>query len=91
MISLGLALSLHLGLAGNYNFFHPYVEYVDDRFIAGTFYNSEDNWSFFVGKEFNRGDFGVEVGLVTGYESSPIVPMVRGKYKHLFVLFLAPR
>ena len=79
MISLGIALSLHLNLLGDYNFVHPYVEYVDDNFIAGTYYNSEDRWSFFIGKEYNSGDFGLELGLVTGYKSSPIIPMIRGK------------
>lgn len=72
MLKFGVALSLHL-LGGDMNFFHPYVKYQQDKFIAGVFYNSEKNASVFVGVDL--GD--LELGLVTGYTGADVAPYVR--------------
>ena len=61
-LSLMLALSMHVGLEGNYNSIHPHARCQKDTVISGIYYNSEDNISAYVGLEHN----GFELGLVTG-------------------------
>ena len=85
MIELALALSLHMGLEGDYNEIHPHVRYNDQNYIAGVYYNSESRVSFYAGKRWEYNDFGLEAGAVTGYPQSSIMPYVRGTYKDFFV------
>ena len=61
-LSLMLALSMHVGLEGNYNSIHPHARCQKDALISGVYYNREDNISDYVGVEHN----GFELGLVTG-------------------------
>ena len=42
-LSLMLALSMHVGLEGNYNSIHPHARCQKDALISGVYYNSEDN------------------------------------------------
>ena len=72
-IALSLAISMHLGLDNNYNNLHPHARCSIDNTITGVYYNSEDNISTYIGKKYNN----IEVGIVTGYESSDIIPMIR--------------
>ena len=45
-LSLLLALSLHMGLEGDYNNIHPHVRCDINNTIAGAYYNSEENVRF---------------------------------------------
>ena len=80
-LSLMLALSMHVGLEGNYNSIHPHARCQKDALISGVYYNSEDNISAYVGLERN----GFELGLVTGYTYADVVPMLRYKKDKLFI------
>ena len=79
-LSLFLAASIHMGLEGDYQNIHPHVSYeVEHSFfnstIVGAYYNSESKVSTYVGQKFGI----VEVGVVTGYSSYSLLPMVRIK------------
>lgn len=93
-ILLGLAFSTHVGLANEYNEFHPYIQLNQDNYFAGAYYNSEENISFYAGKEIKWDKLGVEFGIVTGYSAYeiPVAPMLRITYvlseDHKF--FVAP-
>jgi len=80
-LQLFLALSLHLGLENDYNNIHPHARCTVDNHINGIYYNSEDNISLYTGFEHN----GFELGLVTGYGSNDILPMIRYKKNNLFI------
>ena len=82
-ILLGLAFSTHLGLNENYNNLHPNIRLQTEQYIAGAFYNSEKNISFYLGKEIEWDKFGFEFGIVTGYDAYdyPIAPMARATYQ----------
>jgi len=84
--SLLLALSLHIGLEGNYSNVHPHVRCdINNNTIAGAYYNSEENISFYVGKKIPMYNVELEVGLVTGYSGADIVPMLRVKKGNWFL------
>ena len=77
-LSLLVALSLHVGLEGNYNNLHPHVRCQVDNQLYGVCYNSESNISAYGGLEFDAPfDSKLEVGLVAGYSGADIVPMAR--------------
>ena len=80
-LSLMLALSIHVGLEGNYTSIHPHARCQKDALISGIYYNSEDNISVYVGVTHN----GWEIGLVTGYTYSDVVPMIRYKKDKWFI------
>lgn len=80
-IALSLAISMHLGLENDYNNIHPHARCSIDNTIAGVYYNSEDNISTYIGKKYNN----IEVGIVTGYESNGIVPMIRYANNGFFI------
>ena len=84
-LTLTLALSLHLGLEGDYNSIHPHLRYTTDNYIAGAYYNSESNLSTYIGKRWEHNDFGLEAGAVTGYSESKVLPYIRGTYQNFFV------
>ena len=48
-LSLMLALSIHVGLEGNYNSIHPHARCQKDAVISGKNKKSEDNISDYVG------------------------------------------
>lgn len=78
---LSLAFSTHLGLTGDYNEIHPHLRYEDHKYIAGVYYNSEQNISFYAGKMYELGELDIEIGLVTGYSAiGEIAPMLRFTY-----------
>ena len=85
MIELALGISLHLGLANDYNEIHPHVRYNNQNYIAGAYYNSESRISTYVGRRWETGKFGFEAGAVTGYPQADVMPFVRGTYDNFFV------
>lgn len=93
-ILLGIATTVHLGFAGDYNEIHPQVRFEKDHYIAGAFYNSEENISLYAGLQyvFDNGIF-VEGGIVSGYDAvAPIVPFARAGYEinDMTNVFIAP-
>ena len=80
-LSLLFAASLHLGLENKYNNLHPHTRCQVDSVISGIYYNSEDNISSYIGLEHD----GWELGLVTGYESQDVLPMIRYKKNNWFI------
>ena len=80
-LSLLFAISMHVGLEGNYNSFHPHARCQQDALISGVFYNSEERFSTYVGMQHE----GFEIGLVTGYTYADIVPMIRYKKNNWFI------
>jgi hypothetical protein len=85
LIELALAVSLHLGLQGDYNEVHPHIRYNEQNYITGAYYNSESNISFYAGKRWEYNDFGLEAGAVTGYSAGDVIPYGRATYKNFFV------
>jgi hypothetical protein len=85
-LGLFLALSIHVGLEADYNNLHPHARCTVDNSIAGVYYNSEDRISAYVGKEFKLTEKGkLELGLVTGYKSDNVLPMIRYKAGTWFI------
>tara|TARA_R100000544_G_scaffold14146_1_gene6447 strand:- start:56 stop:361 length:306 start_codon:yes stop_codon:yes gene_type:complete len=80
-LSLMLAISMHLGLEGDYNNIHPHARCQVDSMISGVYYNSEEKVSAYIGLEHE----GWEVGLVTGYTYADVVPMIRYKKNNWFI------
>jgi len=77
-LSLLVAMSMHIGLEGDYNSIHPHARCQIDNTITGAFYNSEESVSVYAGKEFEIDRFvKLEVGLATGYSGGDIVPFMR--------------
>ena len=81
-ILLGIALSAHLGLEGDYNSIHPHVRVEQNQAIAGAYYNSENRVGIYGGYRFEPMDnVGLELGLVNGYPAiGGVVPYIRGTY-----------
>ena len=81
-----LALSMHLGLEGDYQPFHPNVGIEYNNFITGAYYNSESAISPYIGYRYELNDkTSVEFGLVGGYTTNPIEPMLKLNYDLFFV------
>lgn len=95
-ILVGLALTAHLGFVNDYNYVHPNVRLeFDNTIVAGTYYNSEENVSFYVAKNFkNTKGYFVDLGVVSGYdiEDAPIIPFFRAgkEFNDNYSLFVAP-
>ena len=78
----GILFSAHLGFELDYNPINPYVGVnVTDNIAVGAYYNSEENISTYIGYVTEH----VELGLVTGYSTSDIMPMAKFNYKNLFI------
>ena len=85
-LSFMLAVSMHIGLEGDYNNIHPHVRCTSNNLIRCVYYNSEDRISTYIGKEFELDEYWkLELGLVTGYTSEDILPMIRYKAGTLFI------
>lgn len=48
----------------------PYVQC--DSIVAGAYYNSERNVSFYIGKQYSY----LTIGLVSGYKRNVVVPLI---------------
>jgi len=79
MIELMLAATIHFSDAYNYNWIHPHIRYEKNDWIAGVYYNSIRNPSFYIGRTFHHKSAWAELGAVTGY-TKPVIPMVRVGY-----------
>jgi len=86
LLTFSLGLSLHLGFTENYNNIHPHVRYQNEHIVSGVYYNSESSISAYLGKEFKFKDLGLELGVVSGYSMSPVVPMIRATYKNFYII-----
>ena len=73
----GFALSVHMGLQGNFNEFIPHIRYEDESHIAGLYYNSERSISAYVGYVKHFDSYSVEYALVSGYDAQNILPYLR--------------
>ena len=80
-LSILFATSLHLGLEGDYNSYHPHARCQKNELISGIYYNSEHRISSYIGIEHNN----FELGLVTGYTHSNLIPMLRYKKNNWFI------
>lgn len=91
-ILLGIATTLHLGLAGSYNGFHPQIRLEEQQYVAGVYYNSEENISSYLGYGFDMEHFNLELGIVTGYDTlGAVIPYARiTKEFGDKIIFLAP-
>lgn len=69
---------MHLGLKGNYSGFHPAIACDADRgFVAAIYRNSERRASIFAGWKLRHGPNWLEAGIVTGYTTTDVLPMLR--------------
>ena len=85
-LGLFLALSMHVGLEADYNNVHPHARCTVNDNIAGVYYNSEDRVSAYMGRQFDLDEHRkIELGLVTGYKSEDILPMIRYKEGVFFI------
>ena len=84
-IGLFLALSMHIGLDADYNSVHPHARCTVDNNIVGVYYNSEDRVSAYIGKEFELAIGHIELGLVSGYKATEVLPMIRYKQGNFFI------
>ena len=78
-LSFFIALTMHLGLEGEYNNIHPHGRCTVDNVIAGAYYNSEENISYYIGTIIPKVDrkWDLELGIVTGYSGAKVAPMIR--------------
>lgn len=85
-LAIGLALSMHVGLASDYNQIHPYATCETDKTITGVYYNSLEKLSLFGAIKYKLTDeLLLDVGIVTGYVYD-VVPMARLRYKNIFIM-----
>ena len=80
-ISILLALSLHMGVDANYNSVHPQVKCEVGNQNYGVYYNSNNDFSFFVSQNLKLPNSEFEFGLVTGYKGSRVLPLMRLKWE----------
>ena len=83
--SFALALSLHLGLSGDYNAVHPHASCCRGDYSAGAFYNSESRVSGYVARSWTPGEFVITAGAVTGYQRSAVIPLAVARWRWLFI------
>lgn len=89
-ILIGLAATIHLGLQGTYNETHPHIRAEYESFVAGSYYNSNSDFSHYAGYEFQHDMMFLEIGGVTGYYDQ-VMPYFRaGIHKNNMKLFVAP-
>ena len=74
-------LGLHIGSqhypARAYNDANPGAYYIHDNgATVGTYYNSERRQSVYAGWTWDSGPWRLQVGAITGYERSAVLPMV---------------
>jgi len=81
MIEYIIAFSMHIGMGDNYNSIHPRIQWNQENMLVGAYLNSHSEISTFVAHRWEHEDFGLEVGLVTGYNVAPVVPFVKVDYK----------
>ena len=85
-LAYGLALTMHLGMEGDYNDIHPFIECQYNNIVTNAYYNSMEKTTLYLGyrKQYDNG-WGWDLGLATGYNES-VVPTGRITYNNLFIL-----
>lgn len=84
---IGLLISAHLGFVGSYNSIHPHVgAYLNKHLSIGAYYNSEEKISAYLAyrAELSKRS-NIELGLVTGYDSYDVVPMIKFNYNNIYI------
>jgi hypothetical protein len=90
-LSAAIAVTAHLGLAGDYNAVHPHVRLSHGHVIAGAYLNSEERLSLYAGLRGERGPWFIEGGIVTGYTGVDVAPYARMGYDfERMTIFVAP-
>lgn len=84
-LSILLATSIHLGMAGDYNEIHPHIKCEVENVNIGTFYNSKKDISTYMSFELELPRMNIEIGMATGYELAPVVPLIRFKKGRYFL------
>ena len=80
-----IAFGLHLGLNHAYNNIHPHIRCKHEPVSIGLFYNSERNLSAYIAHTIEFKNTQLELGVVTGYTSYPLVPLLRLTYKDFYI------
>jgi hypothetical protein len=80
-----LSMSIHSISPFAYNNVHPHVQCEQDSKIIGSYYNSESNISFYIGKQWQVRTWEIETVVATGYSSNKIQPMVRFKKNNWYI------
>ena len=80
MLELCFAMTMHLGIGDGWNDLHPCARYVSEDFTIGAYLNSENTVSVYASHTFEYEKWFAEAGLVTGYSSGPVIPMLRAGY-----------
>ena len=90
-LTFAIALTTHLGLAGDYNEIHPHVRLSYGNVVTGVYLNSEERVSLYAGLRLEHDRWFIEGGAVTGYLSRDVLPYARAGYdfEHVTV-FVAP-
>ena len=85
---IGAALSLHVGLAEEYNEVHPNVKVECGNYVSGLYYNSINNFSAYAGFRFDLSEnVSTEIGLVDGYDKADTIkPMIKLNYDNYFIM-----
>ena len=84
-LSLLLTLTLHVGMAGEFNGINPHVRCEVANSSFGTYYNSEKNISFYMSQNLKLPESEIEIGLVTGYRDANLMPLIRWKKNDWFI------
>lgn len=77
-------IGVHVGshhFSGTFNNVNPGLYLFKDGWTVGTYYNSERRQSYYAGYTFEGDligavDYGVTVGLITGYQRARVLPML---------------
>ena len=86
-IVVGISISDHFGFGKKvFNEVHPFVKITKDGWTVGTHINSYSDRAWFITKRENRGQFSVDLGIVTGYEYMPIAPIFKLNYGDSWVI-----
>lgn len=80
-----IAISTHFGLSGDFAHIHPHIQYQSDNYITGVYHNSDKRASVYVGKRTKYKELDIEYGIVHGYKTWDLVPMLKVNYDNVFV------
>ena len=91
-IQLSVAKTIHLGTDTKFDEVHPTIRYSENSLFIGAYHNSEGNTSGVAGQRLeNPSGLFIEYGIITGYSTEPILPMVRiGQQVGILSVFIAP-
>ena len=84
-LSILLAVSLHVGMVADYNEIHPHAKCQVENISIGAYYNSEKSISTYMSFELELPRTNIEIGMATGYDLAPVVPLIRIKKGKFFI------